>query len=62
MSNIDKHMIPNAPINLTSNDCKILIELVTKDLEHNEDIVKYAQELFLKRKLEECDKMLRERK
>lgn len=54
----DKYVIPSSPINLTKNDVKILIELVDKALEDKSDIVKYGQCLFLKRKLEECDKML----
>lgn len=54
----DKYVIPSSPINLTKNDVKILIELVDKELEDKSDIVRYGQCLFLKRKLEECDKML----
>ena len=54
----DKYVIPSTPINLTKNDVKILIELVDKELEDKSDIVRYGQCLFLKRKLEECDKML----
>ena len=58
MAKSDKYVIPSSPINLTKNDVKILIELVDKELEDKSDIVKYGQCLFLKRKLEECDKML----
>ncbi len=54
----DKYVIPSSPINLTKNDVKILIELVDKELEDKSDIVRYGQCLFLKKKLEECDKML----
>lgn len=58
MGKSDKYVIPSTPINLTKNDVKILIELVDKELEDKSDIVRYGQCLFLKRKLEECDKML----
>ena len=58
MGKSDKYVIPSSPINLTKNDVKILIELVDKELEDKCDIVRYGQCLFLKRKLEECDKML----
>lgn len=54
----DKYVIPSTPINLTKNDVKILIELVDKEVEDKTDIVRYGQCLFLKKKLEECDKML----
>ena len=58
MAKSDNYIIPSSPINLTKNDVKILIELVDKELEDKSDIVRYGQCLFLKRKLEECDKML----
>lgn len=54
------YVIPTAVINATINDCKYLLEMINKELRDNKDIVKYGHLLFLKRKVEECDKMLKE--
>lgn len=54
------YVIPTAVINATINDCKYLLEMIDKELKDNKDIIKYSHLLFLKKKVEECDKMLRE--
>lgn len=61
MSNMDKHIIPTSEMHITHNDCKLLFDMIDKELEDKSDIVKYAQLLFLRRKVEECDKMLSNR-
>lgn len=57
---MNKYMIPQCEVKLSENQLNILKDIITKHIENDkDDIIKYAEMLIIKKKLEEADKMLR---
>ena len=58
---MNKYMIPQCEVKLSKNQLNILKDIITKHIENDkDDIIRYAEMLIIKKKLEEADKMLRQ--
>ena len=53
------YIIPQAEVKFTKNQIKVLLKILDKSMDDKSDIIQYAESLFIKKKLEEADKMLR---
>lgn len=59
MMKASKYDIPQAEVKFTKNQINVLLKILIKSMDDKSDIILYAESLFIKKKLEEADKMLR---
>ena len=59
MMKTSKYDIPQAEVKFTKNQIKVLLKILDKSMDDKSDIIQYAESLFIKKKLEEADKVLK---